>query len=80
MALVSWLMIALLALAVAAVVGAEWPRLMGRFGGEARARRERARRKAGLKIVRSETEEFAASVERDLAELPTIEESDRRKR
>jgi hypothetical protein len=77
---VSWLMIALLALAVAAVVAAEWPRLTSRYGGEARARRERARRKAGLKIVRTETEEFAASVERDLAELPTIEESDRRKR
>jgi hypothetical protein len=77
---VSWLMIALLALAVAAVIGAEWPRLTSRYGAEARARRERARRKAGLKIVRTETEEFAASVERDLAELPTIEESDRRKR
>ena len=77
---VSWLMIALLALAVAAVVGAEWPSLTGRYGTEARARRERAKRKAGLSIVRSETEEFAASVERDLAELPTIEESDRRKR
>jgi hypothetical protein len=77
MAAVSWLMIALLALAVAAVIGAEWPRLSARYGGEARARRERARRKAGLKLVRTETEEFAASVERDLAELPTIEESDR---
>ena len=73
-------MIALLALAVAAGVGAEGPRLTSRYGPEARARRERARRKAGLKIVPTETEEFAASVERDLAELPTIEESDRRKR
>lgn len=73
-------MIALLALAVAAVVGAEWPRLTGRFGVEARARRERARRKSEWKLVRTEKEEFAASVERDLAELPTIEESDRRKR
>jgi hypothetical protein len=69
-------MIALLALAVAAVVGAEWPRLTARYGSEARDRRERAKRKAGLTLVRSETEEFAASVERDLAELPTIEESD----
>jgi hypothetical protein len=69
-------MIALLALAVAAVVGAEWPRLTARYGSEARVRRERAKRKAGLTLVRSETEEFAASVERDLAELPTIEESD----
>ena len=79
MALVSWLMIALLALAVAAVIGAEWPRLTERYGADARERRERARRKAGLKIVRSETEEFAASVERDLDQLPTIEETDRRR-
>jgi hypothetical protein len=77
---VSWLMIALLALAVAAVIGAEWPRLSSRYGGEARDRRARARRKAEWTLVtRTETEEFAASVERDLAELPTIEESDRRK-
>lgn len=73
-------MIALLALAVAAVIGAEWPRLTERYGAEARERRDRERRKAGLKLVRTETEEFAASVERDLAELPTIEESDPRKR
>jgi hypothetical protein len=73
-------MIALLALALAAVVAAEWPRLGARFGAEARMRRDRARRKATLTVVRTETEEFAASVERDLAELPTIEESDRRKR
>ena len=71
-------MIALLALALAAVIGAEWPRLTARYGGEARARRERARRKANLKLLNAETQEFAASVERDLAELPTIEESDRR--
>ena len=76
-------MIALLALAVAAVLGAELPRLSSRYGPEARAGRERARRKENFKLVRtetSETEEFEASVQRDLAELPTIEESDRRKR
>lgn len=75
-------MIALLAGAVAAVLGAEWPRLSERFGGEERRRRERAKRKAGLKLlrneVRSESEEFAASVERDLSRLPTIEERDRK--
>jgi len=74
MGLVSWLMIALLALALAAVIGAEWPRLGARYGRDARAGRERARRKAALKLVRSETEEFEASVQRDLAELPTIED------
>jgi hypothetical protein len=75
---VGWLMIALLVGAVGAVVGAEWPRLFGRFGNEARTRRERARRKGQLKLLRTETEEFAASVERDLDRLPTIEESDRK--
>jgi hypothetical protein len=81
---VSWLSIALLALAVVILVGAEWPRLERRFGSEARRSRERARRKARFKLVRTdhgsddvlraESEEFAASVERDLAALPTIEE------
>jgi hypothetical protein len=77
MALVGWLMIALLALAVAAVIGAEWPRLSARFGNEARRRRERNKRKSQLKLLRTEREEFEASVERDLDQLPTIEESDR---
>jgi hypothetical protein len=71
-------MIALLLGAVAAVVGAEWPRVSTRFGNDARAGRERARRKSQLKLLRTETEEFAASVERDLDQLPTIEETDRK--
>jgi hypothetical protein len=71
-------MIALLVGAVAAVIGAEWPRLSRRYGGEARQRRERTRRKGQLKLLRTETEEFAASVERDLDQLPTIEETDRK--
>jgi len=75
---VGWLMIALLACAVAAVIGAEWPRLTARYGNEARQRRERSKRKGQLKLLRTETEEFAASVERDLDRLPTIEESDRK--
>ena len=77
----SWLFIALLAAAVVVLIGAEWPRLAGRFGVDARRSRERARRKANLRVVQgdeSETEEFARSVERDLANLPTIEERDRR--
>jgi hypothetical protein len=79
---VSWPWIALLALAVAVVVGAEWQRL-GSFpakivGGEARKARDRKKRKASLKLIRSEEEEFAESVQRDLADLPTIEEKDRR--
>jgi hypothetical protein len=75
---VGWLMIALVAGAVAAVIGAEWPRLSARYGNEARTRRERTRRKSQLKLLRTETEEFAASVERDLDQLPTIEERDRK--
>ena len=80
----SWPWIVLLALAVAVVIGAEWSRVgkflgAGKFfGADARRQRERSKRKANLKLIRSEEEqEFAASVERDLAELPTIEERDR---
>ena len=78
----SWPWIVLLALAAAVVIAAEWQRV-GRVteklaGGEARKARERKKRKASLKLIRSEEEEFAESVQRDLAELPTIEEKDRR--
>ena len=80
---VSWLYIALLALAVAIVVGAEWPRLESRLGlrigADARRKRDRAKRKATLRVVPTDADDFAASVERDLAQLPTIEETDRRK-
>ena len=75
---VSWLSVALLLCAVAVVIGAEWPRLSERLGLEARRKRERAKRKSQLKLLRNETDEFAASVERDLDQLPTIEDFDRR--
>ena len=74
----SWPWIVLLALAVAVVIGAEWPRVGTDVGAAARRQRERKRRKASLKLIRSEEEEFAESVQRDLADLPTIEEKDRR--
>ena len=70
---------ALLAAALTVVVGAEWPRLSDRFGSKARARRDRARRKSELRLLRNESDEFAASVERDLAKLPTLEERDRKR-
>jgi hypothetical protein len=73
---VSWLSVALLACAVVVLVAAELPRLEKRFGVHARRNRERARRKANLKVIHTETEDFAASVERDLARLPTIEEKE----
>jgi len=77
---VSWLSVALLALAVLAVIGAEWPRLAQRFGLEAHRNRKRARRKAQLRLLKgdSDSDEFAASVERDLEQLPTLEDFDRR--
>jgi hypothetical protein len=77
---VGWLYVVLLALAVALVAGAEWPRLRPRLGFEERRRRERAKRKANLKLLRpgTDSDDFAASVERDLANLPTTEETDRR--
>lgn len=76
----SWVSIALLACAVAVLVGAEWPRLTVRLGLDARRKRERERRKRNLRVLpRDESEEFAASVERDLRSLPTIEERDSRK-
>ena len=74
----SWLSIALLLCAVAVVIGAEWPRLSERLGIEARRKRERAKRKAQLKLLRTDTDDFAASVERDLEQLPTLEDFDRR--
>jgi hypothetical protein len=82
--MVSWLYIALLAAAVAVVIAAEWPQLEDRLGplvsGEGRRRRQRQKRKQSLRIVEPTTDadDFAASVERDLANLPTIEETDRR--
>jgi hypothetical protein len=82
---VSWLSVALLAGAVLAVVGAEWPRLAQYLGLEARRRRSRERRKAQFRVLRGErglddeSDEFAASVERDLSQLPTIDEHDRRR-
>ncbi|MFN2469193.1 MAG: hypothetical protein ABR521_13820 [Gaiellaceae bacterium] len=92
----SWLMVALLGLALAALVGAEWPRLARRLGLEGGSRRSRSpgrrvrpphgllrRRRPGLRVVRSEpteSDDFVASVERDLANLPTIEERDRKRR
>ena len=83
----SWVFVALLACAVAILVGAEWPRLEHRFGVDGRRMRDRERRKANLRLLRperaerterTESEDFAASVERDLSQLPTIDDEQRR--
>jgi hypothetical protein len=77
---VSWPWIVLLALAVALVIAAEWPRLSGLVAMDARRERERRRRKESFKLIRTDEEEFAESVQRDLSALPTIEERDRKQR
>jgi hypothetical protein len=78
---VGWLWIVLLACAVAVLAAAEWPRLPTRFGWEGRRARSRARRKAEFRLLKPEddddSDEFAASVERDLAKLPTTNDRDR---
>ena len=72
--------IALLALAVAVLIAAEWPRLESRLG-DARPRRRRRSKRPDLRVVASdEQEDFAASVERDLSLLPTIDDDERRGR
>jgi hypothetical protein len=78
---VGWLWIALLALAVVVLVAAEWPRLAGRTGLTGlRVRPRPPRRRSHLRVLEPEadpdSDEFAASVERDLAQLPTTKERD----
>ncbi len=77
----SWVFVALLACAVAILVAAEWPRLEHRFGVDSRRMRDRERRKSNLRLLRperTESDDFAASVERDLSQLPTIDDEQRR--
>jgi len=75
--------IVLIACAVALVVGAEWPRLGGRFQRERPARRRRARGKGQLTLVEDvgeagDRDDFERSVERDLENLPVLGEPDDR--
>jgi len=77
---VSLFAIVMLAAAVVLLIAAEW----GRVGklGEVRTRRVRQRRRSRLRVVDDEgpDDDFARSVERDLAALPTIDEHDAGKR
>jgi hypothetical protein len=77
---VGWVWIVLLACAVVVLVAAEWPRLEARVGWQERRKRRRRRGQPELRVIRGEddSEEFAASVERDLAQLPTTKDRDRR--
>ncbi len=72
----SWLFIGLLAAAVVVLAGAEWPQLVKRSGLRTRQKRARAKQKAQLRLLKTESDDFAASVQRDLERLPTIEEHD----
>jgi hypothetical protein len=76
---VSVVAVVFLAAAFVLVVAAEWPRLARRAGLDPSARRERRRRKSHLRVVQSESDEFARAVERDLANLPTIDPRERKK-
>jgi hypothetical protein len=80
---VSVFAVVLLAAAVVLLAVAEWPRLAARFGLVGRERRSRAKRKAKFRVVESDPDErddFAASVERDLAALPTYDPRDANER
>jgi hypothetical protein len=76
---VSLVGIALLVAAVVLLCALEWPRL-SRGRRVPWPRSGRRPRKPHLRVVRDEeSDEFARSVERDLANLPTIDERDRRR-
>lgn len=72
----SWPWIVLLVAAVVIVVAAEWSRVTGRVGIEARHERSRRKRKANLRVITTDpdSDEFVQSVQRDLDSLPTIDE------
>lgn len=76
------LAIVLIVCAVLLIIGAEWPRLSERFGGGGARlpRPRRGRRKQRLRVVEPEDDDFAASVQRDLENLPVIEEQDGKSR
>jgi hypothetical protein len=80
---VGWIAIGLLVATVLILLGAEWPRLSGRVGADAWAERSRRRRKEKLTLIRgdeAEDDDFKRSVERDLADLPVLDEHEDRPR
>ena len=76
--------VALLVAAAVLVVAAEWSRLSARVSARTPSarvpRRRRSKSRANLQVVRPDSEDFARSVERDLAALPTIDEHDAKRR
>jgi len=71
---VSWPWIVLLAIGVGVVVAAEWPKFERLVGADTRRLRDRERRKAKLRVVDTDDDEFVRSVQADLEALPTVEE------
>jgi hypothetical protein len=74
------LAIVLIGCAVLLILGAEWPRISERFASQDRPKRRRRRRSTKLRVVEPEADDFAASVQRDLENLPVIEERNGRSR
>jgi hypothetical protein len=72
--------VVLLVAAIVLLVATEWPRLARRAGVSLPGRPHRKRHSPPLRVVRSESDDFARSVERDLAALPTIDDRDAKKR
>jgi hypothetical protein len=82
---VAVLAIVLVACAVALVVGAEWPRLGGRFERGRPTRRRRRRGRGDLTLVEGEggpgdQDDFERSVARDLENLPVLGDPEDRSR
>lgn len=82
MGVVGWIAFGLLVATVLVVVGAEWPRLSALLGSDAWASRRRRRRKEKLVLIQGEDgeDDFVKSVERDLADLPVLDEHEDRPR
>ena len=82
MGVVGWIAIGLLVAAVLVLIGAEWPKLSERAGADAWAARSRRRRKEKLTLIQGDEaeDEFVKSVERDLADLPVLDEHEDRPR
>jgi hypothetical protein len=80
MSRVGILAIVLIGCAVLLILGAEWPRISERFASQDRPKRRRRRRSTKLHVVEPEADDFAASVQRDLENLPVIEERNGRSR
>lgn len=70
------LALVLLGCAALLVLAVEWSRVSGRFEG-LRTERSRTRRRRRLTVVEGgEDDDFAESVERDLANLPVLDKRD----